>query len=140
AAGRNNAPGNEGQSAQESMFVEITRAWKSGDVVEWTMPKSLRLESTPDNKTVAAVMWGPLVLAGDLGPRREPRRGADTPDATQTAPALVAADKPLTDWIVPAAAHAGDFSVRQVARNPAQPSTAGDVSLTPFYRTHRRTY
>jgi DUF1680 family protein len=139
AAGRNNAPGNEGQAAQESVFVEITRAWTTGDIVEWTMPKSLRLEPTPDNKTVAAVMWGPLVLAGNLGPRREPRRGQDTPDTQLVAPVLVGADKPLTDWIVADAA-AGNFTAKQVARNPAQPATTGDVVLAPFYRTHRRTY
>jgi DUF1680 family protein len=139
AAGRNNAPGNEGQSAQDSVFVEIKRAWKTGDVVEWTMPKSLRLEPTPDNKTVAAVMWGPLALAGNLGPRREPRRGQDTPDSQIVAPVLVGGDKPLADWII-ADATAGNFMARQVARNPAQPGTPGDVALAPFYRTHRRTY
>jgi hypothetical protein len=139
AAGSNNAPGNEGQSAQDSVFVEIKRAWKTGDVVEWTMPKTLRLEPTPDNKTVAAVMWGPLALAGNLGPRREPRRGQDAPDSQLVAPVLVGADRPLTEWIV-AGEVPGNFTARQVARNPAQPATPGDVALAPFYRTHRRTY
>ena len=140
AAGRNNAPGNEGQNADDSVFVELSRTWKSGDVVELTLPKSLRLEPTPDNKSVAAVMWGPLVLAGNLGPRREPRRGADAPDAPLTAPVLVGADKALTEWIVPDATRTGNFIATSVARNPAQPASPGDVLLTPFYRTHQRTY
>lgn len=140
AAGRNNAPGNEGQNAQPSVYVELNRTWKTGDIVELTLPKSLHLEPTPDNKTVAAVMWGPLVLAGNLGPRREPRRGADTPDSQLTAPVLVGADKALTDWIAPDPAMTGNFIAKAVARNPAQPEAPGDVSLTPFYRTHRRTY
>ncbi len=140
AAGRNNATGNEGQNAQPSVYVEVTRTWKTGDVVELSLPKSLHLEPTPDNKSVAAVMWGPLVLAGNLGPRREPRRGADTPDAQLTAPVLVGADKPLTDWISPEGTTAGNFVATAVARNPAQPAAPGNVSLTPFYRTHRRTY
>jgi DUF1680 family protein len=140
AAGRNNAPGNEGQNAQSSVYVEINRTWKTGDVVELSLPKTLHLDPTPDNKTVAAVMWGPLVLAGNLGPRRETRRGADTPDAQLVAPVLVGADKPLADWIEPDPAKTGNFIAKAVARNPTKPAAPGDVSLTPFYRTHRRTY
>ena len=34
---------------------------KTGDIVELSLPKSLRLEPTPDNRSVAAIMWGPLV-------------------------------------------------------------------------------
>jgi hypothetical protein len=142
AGGRN--MGNEDASPQPSSFVELKRTWKSGDVVELTIPKSLRLEPTPDNRSVAAIMWGPLVLAGDLGPRREGRtRTADASASVPTGPApvpvLVAADRPLEQWVVPAS-RAGDFRATQVARVPAQPAAPGDVSLTPFYRTHRRTY
>ena len=60
-----------------STYVEIKRTWKAGDVVELALPKSLHLEPTPDNKTVAAIMWGPLVLAGDHGPRRDRRSQAN---------------------------------------------------------------
>jgi uncharacterized protein len=130
--------GNEDSLPQSSSYVELKRTWKSGDVVELTLPKSLRLEPTPDNKSVAAIMWGPLVLAGDFGPRREGRAaaGSDAP-----IPVLVAGERPVTDWVVPAASRAGDFTARQVARNPAQPAEgAGDVTLTPFFRTHRRRY
>lgn len=140
AAGRANAPGNEGQFAQESAYVEINRTWKTGDVVELALPKSLHFEATPDNKNVAAVMWGPLVLVGNLGPRREPRRGEDTPDSQLVAPVLVGADKVITDWITPDGTKAGHFVVKGLAKNPAQPTVPGDVSLQPFYRTHRRTY
>ena len=48
-------------------YVEITRAWKKGDTVELVLPKTLRTEPLPDNPNRLAVMWGPLVLAGDLG-------------------------------------------------------------------------
>jgi hypothetical protein len=122
AGGRGGAPGME--AVQASSYVEIKRAWKSGDTIELTMPKSVRLEPTPDNRSVAAIMWGPLVLAGDHGPRREERRNAPPGPPI---PALVAADKPLDSWVVPAGARQGDFK-------------AGDVSLAPFYRTQRRTY
>jgi DUF1680 family protein len=136
AGGRGNAAGNEGEAQQSSSYVELKRTWKSGDTIELTLPKSLRLEPTPDNKSVAAILWGPLVLAGDLGPRREARNT----DPIAPAPVLVASNRPLNEWIQPTPARAGNFDVKDVAKSPANPSVAGNVSLQPFYRTHRRTY
>ncbi|MGH7619936.1 MAG: glycoside hydrolase family 127 protein, partial [Gemmatimonadaceae bacterium] len=73
AAGGRNMNEDDHGVPQPSTFVELERMWSSGDTVELTIPKTVRLEATPDNKSVAAIMWGPLVLAGDLGPRREGR-------------------------------------------------------------------
>jgi DUF1680 family protein len=136
AGGRNGAPGNESAVVQPSGFVEIRRTWKAGDKIDLVLPKTVRLEPTPDNKKVAAILWGPLVLAGDLGARREGRGGG--PPAP--VPILVSADKPIADWVVPAADRAGNFTARGVARVPSAPAPGTDVPLTPFYRTHRRTY
>jgi hypothetical protein len=123
-----------------STYVELTRTWKSGDRVELTMPKALRLEPTPDDAQVAAIVWGPLVLAGDLGPRLDGRRGGAAAGLTSV-PVLVAAGRPLTDWVAPTGGRAGDFRAAGVARVPGQPGgAAGDVALAPFYRTHRRRY
>jgi uncharacterized protein len=136
AGGRGGAPGME--AVQASSYVELKRMWKSGDVVELTLPKTVRLEPTPDDARVAAIMWGPLVLAGDHGPRREGRRNDP---AAAPIPALVAAGRPLDSWIVPSASRQGDFRAQHVARVVGQPgSAAGDVALAPFYRTQERTY
>jgi hypothetical protein len=81
-------------------------------------------------------MWGPLVLAGDHGPRAEGRAGGQT---AQPIPVLVAAERPVTAWVTPVGSRQGDF-VAKVGRVPAQPGAAVDVMLTPFYRTHRRRY
>jgi DUF1680 family protein len=121
---------------QPSEYVEIARTWQSGDTVELSLPKSLRLEPAADDRRVTAIMWGPLVLAGDHGPRRQGRGGGGDP-----VPALVAAGRPLDDWIVPAGASRGDFRATGVARTPETPNAApGDVALAPFYRTHDRRY
>jgi hypothetical protein len=121
-----------------STFVELTRAWKSGDRVELSLPKSLRLEPTPDDPTVTAIMWGPLALAADHGPRLEGRAAfADR----KPVPVLVAAGRPLDDWVQPDASRPGNFSARQVARLAEQPSAApADLDLAPFYRTYERNY
>jgi DUF1680 family protein len=132
-----------------SSYVEVRRVWRTGDVLQISLPKSLRLEPTPDDKSVAAIMWGPLVLAGDLGPRREGRGdsggdGRREDSSSIVAPALVAAGRPLEEWIVPDD-RAGNFRATGVARvieggTRATAPNGADVALTPFYRTHGRTY
>jgi len=130
---------------QPSSYVELRRTWKSGDTVEVTFRKQLRLEPTPDNKSVTAILWGPLALAGDHGPRVEGRaRTADgaatVPPPPPPVPVLVAAGRPVTEWLVPADSREGDFHTTAIARVPGEPETPTEVALTPFYRTHGRRY
>lgn len=48
-------------------YIALRREWKKGDVVEATYPMSLHWEAAPDNAGRAAVLYGPIVLAGQLG-------------------------------------------------------------------------
>ena len=50
-----------------SSYLSLTRTWKSGDVVELMLPMRLHRSHMPDDRSVQAVMYGPLVLAGRLG-------------------------------------------------------------------------
>ena len=114
-------------------YVELKRTWKSGDTVALVMPKTLRMEPLPDNPRRAAFLWGPLVLAGDLGPEGERRRGrgrgADRPEV----PVFVAAERPLTEWLKAVPDRPGTFRTEGVGKDR-------DVEFVPFYRLHRRTY
>ena len=120
-------------------YVRIQRKWKTGDKVELTLPKALRLEPLPDNPDRAAILWGPLVLAGDLGPmpeRRPRQKSGEAPapaPARPTTPVLVTAAASVGEWIKPAEGRPGVFKTDGVGRN-------ADVELVPFYRLHRRTY
>jgi hypothetical protein len=110
-------------------YVELDRTWKDGDQVSLVLPKTLRLEPTPDNPRLAALLWGPLVLAGDLGP--EPERGAR--GSLPEPPGLVAAERPIAEWVKPVPDRPGEFRTDGVGRDR-------DVHLVPFYRLHRRGY
>lgn len=130
-----------------SYYVEIKRQWKTGDVIELTLPKALHLEPTPDASDIVAIMWGPLVLAGDHGPERErPRRTegaqlATKPDLPRpVAPLLVAAPRPVNEWLKPVADKPGVFRLIGVGRTLINPEAIAEVDLVPFYRLHRRTY
>ena len=138
AGGRAGGIGNE-STAPSSSYVNVTRTWKSGDTVSLVMPKSLHLEPTPDDPRVTAIVWGPLALAGDMGPRL-----ADIDENAQTTPRtpvpmLVSTSRTVTDFVEPAGS-AGDFRIRRVARLPESNAVAPDIALAPFHRTHRKRY
>ncbi|MCX6561805.1 MAG: glycoside hydrolase family 127 protein [Candidatus Aminicenantes bacterium] len=118
-------------------YIRIRRTWKAGDKIEWSLPKSLRLEPLPDNPDRAAILWGPLVLAGDLGAipagRSSDEEANDTSSAGPETPILVTDEPSPAAWI------------KAVPGNPARFRTVGagrdrDVDLVPFYRLHRRIY
>jgi len=111
-------------------YVEIKRTWKTGDSVSLKLPKTLRIEGLPDNKNRAALMWGPLVLAGDMGPER---RGPSDP-----VPSFVANDKPVTEWLQPVADRLGVFHTVGVGK--VNDGSEKELEFVPFYRLHRRLY
>jgi len=48
-------------------YIVLNRVWKDGDRIEVTYPMKLRTETTPDNDKKVAILYGPLVLAGEMG-------------------------------------------------------------------------
>jgi uncharacterized protein len=113
--------------APAGSYVEIARTWKAGDKVELAMPKTLRKEALADNPNRFAVMWGPLVLAGDLGPEAAGRT------AGPEVPVLVAPDQPVANWLKPVAGKPGTF--RTTGAGLKQ-----EIDFVPFYQLPRRRY
>jgi DUF1680 family protein len=122
-------------------YVEIKRTWKTGDTVALTLPKTLRLERLADNPKKGIVMWGPLVLAGDLGPAPRRRDDGDG-DGVRSAPpeaAAIVTERPLTELIKPINGKPATFLALGVARTISS-EYAADVEFRPFYGVHRRVY
>lgn len=113
-------------------FVEITRKWKKGDTLELVLPKTLRKEPLPDNRERFALMWGPLVLAGDLGPELQERRARRNAGET-LAPVLVASNQSVDSFLKPVAGRPGTFVTSNVG-------LTSDVTFVPFYQLPRRRY
>ena len=55
------------QNPQPGGFATITRAWKKGDKLTVKIPMSLRYETLKGAPEKVAFLYGPLLLAGDLG-------------------------------------------------------------------------
>jgi DUF1680 family protein len=101
-------------TARAGGWLALERLWLPGDVLEVTLPMRLSLEPTPDDPSVQAVTYGPVVLAGGYGT-----------DALTAMPRLAAG------------------SLRKTADRPmAFTATADgtDVTLHPIARTHHQHY
>lgn len=53
--------------ASPGSYLTLAREWKSGDKIEVEFPMRLHVETMPDDPHTQAILYGPLVLAGDLG-------------------------------------------------------------------------
>jgi hypothetical protein len=109
-------------------FVKISRTWKTGDLVEVTIPFTLRMETMPDNGNRIAIFNGPVVLAADLGPVPDPQ----STDPLYV-PVLLTGNPDPANWLIPVEGEFNSFRTSEVAY-PRQ------VALKPFYRTHDRHY
>jgi len=125
-------------------YVTLTRTWKDGDRIELRLPMALGLWRMPDDSTLAAVTYGPVVLAGALGKEMmtlEMQDGFGLPDVNRMfgegaaieTPALVAPRGPLEHWITPLQGKPLTFRARQGSQGQ-------DVLLIPFYRLFHQRY
>lgn len=120
-----------------SSYISIDRRWKKGDKVEVRYPMSLRVEATPDNPDRGAVLYGPIVLAGDLG----------TEGVIPFSDPTVRNDYYTYDYKIPAGL---DTTLAIDAAKPEASLAKADGALTftsadgktlrPLYDTHRRRY
>jgi len=125
-----------------SSYAKIDRTWKDGDHVEVKLPMRLHLQTIPDDPKLAAIMYGPLVLAGELGAQNlDPNRiysddkflhGGFSPVAV---PELAGDRNALEKWIQAVRAKDKPLSFRTVGAGRPE-----DVTLSPFYRLFNQRY
>jgi hypothetical protein len=78
----------------------------------------------PDNPNRIALLYGPIVLAGQLG--------KEMPDPVFGAPVLLTDSKNIRDWVQPAS---GPLQFK--LKGAGKPN---DVDLAPFYKTYDQYY
>ena len=89
--------------ADPGSYLAIRREWKDGDTISVVLPMELRTEALAGDDTVAAALYGPLVLAADLGagpsdgPSKIIRDGSTVPKGLAKADALPKAAG--ADWV-----------------------------------------
>ncbi len=108
-----------------SGYIAIKRKWKSNDRVEVMLPMGLYTEAMPDNPNRVAFLFGPVVLAANLGDKM--------PDPVMGVPVLLTDNRRISDWLIP-----DDFSqLRFRSKGTGQPE---DIILEPFYTLYNKYY
>ena len=109
-------------------FIAIRRKWETGDKLEVKTPFTLRLETMPDDSNRVTIMYGPLVLAGDLGPEDDPAAGD-----VMYVPIFMTENRNPANWTEAISGQANAFQTGDVGK-------PRDVEFKPFYQTHERRY
>lgn len=102
-------------TATPGTYLTIDRTWSTGDVIDFTMPASLKFPRANDNANIGAAKYGAIVLAGEYG----------STDLGGNLPTL------QTGTLVPD------------SNNPLRftgTASTGAVSLIPFYKVHHQRY
>ena len=106
-------------------FIVVSRNWKKGDLVSFTPVKSLHAEALAGNDSRIAILYGPLVLAGDLGEKQ--------PDAAYSTPVLLTDNRNVNDWLEPVNGKPLHFKMKGVGK-------PFDPELKPFYDSYDNYY
>jgi DUF1680 family protein len=124
-------------SGAPGSYVSLNREWQNGDRVEIQLPMKLHTEPLPGTTNIVAVLYGPIVLAGNLGTNGMPNPCArDQLDLAKIpdpkVPVFVGDQKAFLKKTKPT----GEPLVFQT-KNLGQPN---DVSLVPFYKANHERY
>lgn len=129
-----------GDSIRPGSFYPIKRTWSDGDTVRINLPMSLRTYHASDDPKTVAILYGPIVLAGELG--RESYPGNDHAKGqldlaklpVPVLPSLVGVDpdKPV-EWLKPAPGKPLTFRSGTSTRPE-------NLLFTPLYSIHHQRY
>ena len=124
-------------------YLVVDRTWRDGEQLEVRLPMRLHSHPMPDDSTVQAVMYGPLVLVGRMGTqgiteanrRAEPTKPRTVPEfrdpAPPAAPAIRASSDDVASWV--AATPGKSLEFRTVGQ-------ATPLTLSPLYRVFDERY
>ncbi|MCX7972977.1 MAG: glycoside hydrolase family 127 protein, partial [Candidatus Aminicenantes bacterium] len=118
-------------------YIRVEETWRDGDRLEFRLPMSLHLWPIQDDPHLAAILYGPIVLAGQLPSEPLKEKEIYGPYHARgkkvRAPDLVANMSRPEDWLVPVDNQPLTFKTDKVGRPE-------DVTLIPFYKLFNQRY
>jgi len=127
-------------AAVPGSYIRLDRDWKTGDKIDISYPMSLRWIPTNDNPQKAAIAYGPIVLAGDLGLQgikdpapfaRDQKDYVGYDSLPDLSTALPVKGRHPGEWLKP-------VKDRPLVFKSDLPEKA--ITLIPYYRTDRDRY
>jgi len=127
--------------ADPGAYVAIRRVWKDGDTVGVSLPMDLRLEPLAGDETVVAAMYGPLVLAAEMG-----TGPADGPSRVIPDGSTVPKGLPKPDGLPQVTADAGAAAKQWIQAESGgelrfkAATEVGQLDLMPMYQVKDQKY
>jgi DUF1680 family protein len=127
--------------AKAGSYATIDRQWKEGDRVELKLPMDVHTEMLPNDNNTLAILYGPIVLAADLGtgglehvPLYAAGQGELFKVSDPAAPRLVTGVAEAMKHVTAVSGEPLTFKIKDVV-------PTGEVTLRPLYEisTHRYT-
>lgn len=126
-------------------YYTVDRKWSDGDTVEMSLPMTLRAIQLPDKSPYYSFMYGPVVLAADLGKERldgmfaDDSRGGHIASGPQLPlhgmPVIVCQKEEILENIKKV-----DNDKLEFKLYGTYPSRYEGMLLKPFYKTHECRY
>ena len=123
-------------------YLEISRHWANGDLLEIELQTPLRMEPMPHHPSTFAILAGPVVLAAVLGTdlmlppvpyaNGDQYQWANVPDP-QAIPVMVVSGQAIESWIKP-------DPVEPLVWHTHGAGRPQDVKLVPFYKVAHERY
>ena len=128
-------------AATANGYQTIARRWRDGDTIEVRLPMQLRTEPLHATPQKQALLFGPIVLAADLGPTGLETDYTDSQTqysgaALPPAPLFVTADAAITK-ITRADSESLAFTARMIDSGDG---AAREVPMLPYARAHHMRY
>ena len=125
-------------TASPGNYFTVEREWHDGDTVTLRLPMKLHTEFLSGTTNEIALLYGPIVLAGELGTNFMPNPLATTQTEfsrlpVPSAPVLVTTADAVLKHVEPVQGQPLTFRTRGIGR-------PGDVTLIPFYKLYRQRY
>jgi hypothetical protein len=127
-------------TSEPGSYLTLDRTWHDGDTIEYRLPMRLHVEALPNHPTGVSILYGPLVLAADMGPDGLPGNGQEAKDPNvfdrvpdPPGPVITCSPQDIT-------AHIRRVPGSEIAFKTDGLLKPNDLSLVPFYRLHHERY
>ena len=119
--------GQQSIDSKPSSYVPIHRMWVTGDMLEVSLPMRLRIEPIEDNPNLVAILYGPLLLCGEV------KAPDDVPVIRSEGESFLAGIRPVAG--MPLRFSGSPAVFRRVGQPGGEP-----VPLMAFYLKHQGPY